>query len=200
MASPLTTKRNDYTNNRKESTIYTPLALCQGLADVIYSTSISTVLDLGCGDGRLSKPYKDRGCYTIGVDVENVKPDVSEFIHASLPLNNISISPSLIVSNPPFNNKCLGRKLLPEVWLKNMFELFGTSIPVVMFMPMGFRLNQRIKSNRYIWFQDCGAEITSIISLPLDIFPSVEFHNEIICFNIHGIKPHYWIGDVIKEK
>ena len=45
------------------------------------------------------------------------------------------------------------------------------------------------------WLRDCGAEITSIISLPLDIFPDVEFHAEILIFNVSGIQPHYFLPE-----
>jgi len=60
---------------------------------------------------------------------------------------------------------------------------------------MGFLLNQRRKSKRWRWLRDCGAEITSIVSLPLDIFPDVEFHNEILIYNVSGINPHYFLPE-----
>ena len=60
--------------------------------------------------------------------------------------------------NPPFNvdettasyikENYSGRPLLPEVWLKRTLELFGKNIPIVMFTPYGFRLNQSRDSKR----------------------------------------------------
>lgn len=102
--------------------------------------------------------------------------------------------PDLVICNPPFNGHS-GKKLYPEIFLEHIFKLFGPKIPVVLFAPMGLRLNQRQKSKRWHWLRDCGAEITSIISLPLDVFEGVEFHNEILIFNIKGLKPHYFLPE-----
>jgi hypothetical protein len=79
--------------------------------------------------------------------------------------------------------------------LEHIFKLFGVEVPVVMFVPMGFRLNQRRKSKRWRWLRDCGAKITSIVSLPLDVFESVEFHAEILIFNVAELKPHYFLPE-----
>jgi type I restriction enzyme M protein len=64
-----------------------------------------------------------------------------------------------------------------------------------MFVPMGLRLNQRLCSARWRWLRDCGTRITSIISLPLDVFTGVEFHNEILIFNVVGLRPHYFLPE-----
>jgi type I restriction enzyme M protein len=85
--------------------------------------------------------------------------------------------------------------LYPEVFLAHIFELFGEGTPTVLFAPMGLLLNQRKKSSRWRWMRDCKAKLTSHITLPLDIFPGVEFHNEILVFNVRGIKPHYFLPD-----
>ena len=85
--------------------------------------------------------------------------------------------------------------MYPEVFLRHIFDLWGPQTPTVMFAPMGMRLNQRRKSTRWRWLRDCGAEITSIISLPLDVFPDVEFHAEILIFNVSGIQPHYFLPE-----
>jgi type I restriction enzyme M protein len=96
--------------------------------------------------------------------------------------------------NPPFNG-APGKQLYPEVFLAHIFKLFGPTIATVLFAPMGFRLNQRRKSKRWRSLRDCGAEITSIVSLPLNIFDDVEFHNEILIYNVDGIKPHYFLPE-----
>ena len=64
-----------------------------------------------------------------------------------------------------------------------------------MFAPMGFRLNQRRQSKRFRWCRDSGAKITSIVTLPLNIFPDVEFHSEILIFNVGGVLPHYFLPE-----
>ena len=83
----------------------------------------------------------------------------------------------------------------PEVFLEHTFTLFGYGTPTVMFAPMGMRLNQRRKSTRWRWLRDCGAKLTSIVSLPLDTFPGVEFHAEILIFNVKGIGSHYFLPE-----
>ena len=96
--------------------------------------------------------------------------------------------------NPPFNG-CEGKRLYPEVFLAHTFELFDETIPVVLFTPMGFRLNQRRKSARWRWLRDSKAKLTSTVALPLDIFPGVEFHAEILIFNVKGVLPHYFLPE-----
>src|SRR3546814_20567002 len=75
--------------------------------------------------------------------------------------------------NPPFNIDSKtkeyikanygGRPLLPEVWFQKAIELFGTSVPIAMFTPYGFRLNQTDKSSRWKKFIEGEyPELTSI--------------------------------------
>ena len=99
----------------------------------------------------------------------------------------------MVLCNPPFNG-CKGRQLYPEVFLRHILKLFA-SVPTVLFTPMGFRLNQRKKSERWKWCRDSVMQITSIVSLPLDIFSGVEFHAEILIFNRPDLKPHYFLPD-----
>src|SRR3546814_1517621 len=73
--------------------------------------------------------------------------------------SHIRQKPSLIIMNPPFNIDSKtkeyikanygGRPLLPEVWFQKALELFGTSVPIAMFTPYGFRLNQTDNSSRW---------------------------------------------------
>ena len=60
---------------------------------------------------------------------------------------------------------------------------------------MGLRLNQRKHSTRWRWLRDTKAQITSIITLPLNIFSEVEFHVEILVFNVTGVRPHYFLPE-----
>ena len=72
-------------------------------------------------------------------------------------------------------------------------EVWGKELKMVMIAPMGFRLNQRMKSTRWKKLRDCGVDITSILSLPLDIFPGVQFHSEVLFFNIEAEKSHFFL-------
>ena len=98
-----------------------------------------------------------------------------------------------MLCNSPFNGAD-GKQLYPEVFLCHAFKLFGDTIPIVLFVPMGFRLNQRRKSTRWRWLLDSRATITSIVSLP-EIFPDVEFHAEILIFDSRGWEPHYFLPE-----
>ena len=62
---------------------------------------------------------------------------------------------------------------------------------------MGFRLNCSKKSKRRKKLINDYPPISSIISLPLDIFEGVKFHTEILCFNCPWLKPHYTYGEEI---
>ena len=118
------------------------------------------------------------------------------------------VKPQLVLCNPPFNG--YGNKLGSEVWLDKIIELFGKEVPIVLFAPMGFRLNGKQNGKRWSKFNsDKYPPISSIISLPRDIFPEVEFHSErlysnlqktfnkgfqILIFNLQGLEPHYFFN------
>ena len=205
--NPLTVKRNDYLKNKKNSTIYTPTGVSQFLYDILRPTvrSQSTVSDLrytgiifdpAIGSGRLTDPWFMSGSYIVGCDIEDKRATTQMFYKGKFEdsIFPFEYYPDLVLMNPPFNG-CQGRRLYNEVFLEHVFKLFGVNMPVVMFSPMGFRLNQRKKSKRWRWLRDCGANITSIISLPLDIFEGVEFHQEILIFNVRGLNAHYFLPE-----
>ncbi len=113
-------------------------------------------------------------------------------------------TPALVVMNPPFNidrktkeyiqSRYGGRPLLPEVWFQKAIELFGMKVPVVMFTPYGFRLNQTNSSKRWQKFINGDyPPISSIVSLPKDVFEGVLFHSEILLFNTPGLHGHYFV-------
>lgn len=214
MAAPLSTARNKYHENIKGNAIFTPDELSRNLFDILLSDTDRQfhdliILDPAVGEGNLLWPYKDFGYnnYTIGFDIKDF-PDrnfTDMFLHQSfLEFNKGELfMPDIIVMNPPFNtdpenrdwmkeNK-KGKALLPELFLDHIFELWGHLTPVVMITPMGFRLNQRSFSGRRDKYKQSIAKITSIASLPLDTFPGVEFHAEVLFWNIAGLKPHYWL-------
>lgn len=188
MASPLTVKRNDYRKNPKRSDIPTPFWLCEQVASLFPDAQ--TVLDPACGDGRLLAPFARRGCKTVGFDVKQG----TDFLSGAEPVNC-----DLCVCNPPFNLG-VGRMLGSEVFLRKIIARCG-NVPIALFCPMGFRLNQRMKSARWRWLRDeCPAKITSLMALPLDCFEGVEFHAEIVFFNARHLEPHlFWTPNLLLD-
>jgi hypothetical protein len=64
---------------------------------------------------------------------------------------------------------------------------------MVLFVPIGFRMNLTLTSERKMKFEDgTYPPIVSHISLPKNIFEGVIFHSEILIFNVKGLKGHYF--------
>jgi hypothetical protein len=216
MPSPLSVKRNNFLENPKRSDIYTPPWLSRQIFNIVRGGMPDfrreLVFDPAIGGGSLTQPFRDAGARVVGGDVN---PQSSE--HADLffygPFESLTrdawgdgmlahyqsmgvrsadwlARPTLVVCNPPFN-AASGRKLYPEVFLRHIDEVFDSLTPTVMIAPMGMRLNQRTKSARWRYMRD-NWEITSILALPIDAFPGVLFHCEVLFFNVPGIKPHYF--------
>ena len=179
----------------KDSTIYTPKPVSDYLHNILSPViDPAVVLDPAIGKGSLTNPWKNKKSTIIGVDIEQgCKKYCDTFIQGKF--EDIETwdfeHPDLIVCNPPFNDAA-GRSLYPEVFLRKCFLFFGEKVKVVMVVPMGFRLNQRLESERWKYLSNSKARITSIISLPLDCFEAL-FHTEILCFNIPKLKPHYFL-------
>ncbi|WP_227807170.1 N-6 DNA methylase [Mulberry dwarf phytoplasma] len=202
--------RNNFFKNEKKATIYTPNWVSQFLYDILsLQITQGLIFDPCVGQGSLLLPWqKQKEFDVLGVDVEQT--NFSPFLHKNfLALTQQDLKnqkPSLVITNPPFNldaktkdyvkKKYGGRPLLPELWLKKIIELFGRNIPLVLFTPYGFRLNQSLKSKRLQKFLNQEyPTISSIISLPKDVFANVLFHAEILIFNVSNLKPHYFIGE-----
>ena len=204
MPSPLTVKRNDYHARPKRSDVYTPLGVSLFLFDLLRHAKplwdeygffpFYRVLDPAIGTGRLTDPWYHAGHRIIGCDIANHRPRCHIFYHGPYEDRTDIEQPGLVLCNAPFNGAA-GKQLYPEVFLRHTFELFGETIPVALFTPMGFRLNQRRKSVRWRWLRDSRAKLTSVIALPLDTFPGVEFHAEILIFNVTGVRPHYFLPE-----
>jgi len=197
MASPLTVKKNDYRKNPKRSTVYTPDSVCQLLYDIIDPVlKPKVILDPAIGRGALTNPWRKQ-CHIIGVDIDrSSRRYADEFVCSRFEdIESWEMRwPDLVLVNPPFNN-APKRQFYPEIFLRKITELFGTNIPVVLFTPMGLRLNQKKTSSRWQWARDYGPRITSIVSLPLDVFPDVKFHSEVLLFNVPNVQPHYWLEE-----
>ncbi len=214
--NPLSVTHNDYRKNKKNSTVFTPVGVAQFLFDILQvpvqrslcgMAAIGlpepnpmkrvTVFDPAIGSGRLTDPWFQAGHHVIGcdIDIQTSRLDLGimgRFEDCTFPSNWPKAD--IVLCNSPFNG-APGKQLYPEVFLRQIFNLLGPEIPVALFVPMGFLLNQRRKSKRWRWLRDIYPQITSIISLPLDIFEGVEFHNEILIFNVDGIQPHYFLPE-----
>jgi len=200
LPSPLSVRKNNYLENPKKSDIYTPEWLSKQIYNIITDNEaikIGWVLDPAIGMGSLTKPFKEHGSRILGVDINPLSSEYCEdnmFICGKFEdVDKHLLTPELIICNPPFNSAS-GRKLYPEVFIRTIEKKYGNKIPVVMIVPMGFRLNQRISSGRWKYLKE-NWDITSIISLPIDAFPDVLFHSEVLIFNYSywGLKSHYFI-------
>ena len=231
--NPYTVSRNKYFDNTKNHVIFTPPPICNWLAEVLQAelSSIETIFDPCVGSGNLLAPFKDK--VKLGVDIENFNPNINQFWQDDfLTWNGNFPQMDLVIMNPPYNHSKESRKkwgrssLLPELFAAKCFELFGKDVRMIMFTPMGFRLNTRCytkkQGDRYRNIRDNFGPITSIVSLPLDVFPNPDFDNsenevrrnpkkkimksnikrketqqEIIFFNMPKLKPHYLLPDKV---
>lgn len=180
----------------KSSTVFTPSPVAKFLKDILAPVvQPKVVLDPAVGTGRLLDPWYDQSML-IGIDIKNQGAQCDHFREYPYDLlTTWSLPyPDLIVCNPPFNGAGVGNRqmMMPEQFLRTSHNLFG-NVPFVLFAPHTFRLNQRCFSSRRNWLMaDDAPEITSIISLPLDVFPDIKFHVEILIFNVPNLCPHYW--------
>ncbi len=197
--------RNNFYRTQKNATVHTPPGVSQFIFNLVGSKidKGKPVLDPCVGAGSLLRPFKKSGFATIGIDVEKQGfPGTMVANYLSIGKGKIK-APSLVIMNPPFNIDAKtksyvkshygGRPLLPEVWLQKAIELFGVDTPIVLFTPYGLRLNQCEDSKRWQKFvTGIYPEITSIISLPKNVFSGILFHSEILLFNISGLNGHYF--------
>lgn len=189
----------------KKATIQTPDFVSKFIFQTVSKAlpRDGVVFDPSVGEGSLLKPFKEAGYRVIGVDIEDQGfPETRKINYLEMESGEVE-DPSLVIMNPPFNidekTEALikklypGRPLLPEIWLRKTIETFGISVPIIMFTPYGFRLNQTRTSKRWRAFmEERYPSITSIISLPKDTFEGILFHSEILCFNIEGLNAHYF--------
>lgn len=183
MTSPLSVKKNNYIKNPKRSDISTPKIVAEFIASLF--PDVKKVFDPCMGFNNLLIFFYNK-CLVDGCEIKEGK----DFLKRTE-----KIDTDLIVCNPPFNLG-VGKKLGSEVFLEKILSLLTKSTPIVLFVPMGFRLNQRKTSKRWKWLRDNCPPITSIISLPLDIFENVAFHSEILIFDAPKLKPHYFLNNL----
>ena len=167
---------------KKRSDTPTDKRICKFIYDIIIENySPTKILDPCCGDKRLTELFD---CEIINYEIKEKKDFLKE---------ENKIDCDFCIMNPPFNIG-KGRKLSVEVFMDKVLSLVDNQIPIIIICPMGFRLNQRIKSIRWRKIRDTYPPISSIISLPLDIFEDTLYHSEIICFNCEKFKPHYFLN------
>lgn len=178
----------------KNSTVYTPDSIVDFLhKEIIPFVKTDRVFDPAVGEGALINRLKNEGSYVIANDIYDVSDmvEVNELMNLDIEDLNERIECDLIIMNPPFNGHP-SRKLYHDVFIDKCFELCGVDTPMIAIIPSGYRINQRMKSKRWRKIRD-NYNITSIVTLPLDIFDGIQFHVEIIIFNIEGLKPHYFL-------
>lgn len=205
--------RNNFYKNEKKATIFTPDYVSEFLYDLIYPhVKDGVVIDPCVGQGSLLKPWKRNGYKVMGIDIEHQGfPNTKVKNYLEIQRGEIKEKPSLVIMNPPFNidgktkqyiqEHYGGRPLLPEVWFSKAIELFGVDVPIVMFTPYGFRLNQTDTSKRWMKFiNEEYPPITGIVSLPKDVFEDILFHSEVLVFNIKMPNGHYFLRNPNHEQ
>ena len=193
--------RNNYHQKPKPSNIQTPKEVSQFIFELLKDKfpEESLIFDPCCGKGSLLRPWEQFAYPTFRIDIDPIvhwtthgQPrKQTDFLLVKKSELAESFIPALILCNPPFNG--YGNKLGSEVWLDKIIELFGKEVPIVLFAPVGFRVNLTLESSRWQKFKEGKyPPIASIITLPKNIFPRVVFHSEILIFNIKGLKGHYF--------
>jgi hypothetical protein len=152
------TSRNNFYDDPKNSTVFTPPGVSQFIFDIVADKIDKSrpVFDPCVGEGSLLHPFDEAGFHTIGLDIYDYGYK-NTILHNFLTFDAKQTAlPSLVIANPPFNidqrTKAIiaaqygGRPLLPEVWLQKTISLFGKDIPIILFAPYGLRLKQSLYS------------------------------------------------------
>jgi hypothetical protein len=169
--------RNNFYKHEKKATIFTPAFVSEFLFDLLaphIDTKDGTIIDPYVGKGSLLNPWKRNGYHVMGIDIEYQGfPHTKVKNYLEVQKDEIKDKISLVIMNPPFNidgkTKAYikdhhgGRPLLPEVWFSKAIELFGSRIPIVMFTPYGFRLNQTEHSKRWVKFLNEGSCMCNVL-------------------------------------
>jgi hypothetical protein len=161
-----------------------------GLTRFLYETirpeyEVQTILDPCAGQKAMTKPWRGRRVVSFEIEAG------TDFF-----LCPERIECDLVLCNPPFSQdgEC-NTGYQPERFLRRIVEVVPRHTPIVLITPMGMRLHQEKRSKRWRWLRDEAPPITSIISLPRDAFPSVDYHVEILLFDMPKLKPHYFLSD-----
>ena len=199
--------KNNYYEKPKENCIMTPPGLAEYIHERVRMSGIpiKTVLDPSVGTGNLLKPFL--GCDLVGIDVIDYGWRDGRFILGDF-LNQEKVpGVDIIVCNPPWNRSSIseipGRPLIPELFARRVFDLYGNDMPLVLFAPVGFLFNQKIilkkqrgsDRRRAFLCQYKDAKITLIMTPPLDTFPDVLMQFMVLVYNIPQPEAHSWVPD-----
>tara|TARA_R110001632_G_scaffold74338_1_gene170181 strand:- start:1118 stop:1651 length:534 start_codon:yes stop_codon:yes gene_type:complete len=167
---------------KKRNDTPTPIWLCDFIYTLLKDRNYKNILDCCSGDCRLTKNFSNSKI--INYEIKEGK----DFL-----LETNKIDCDLCIFNPPFSLDNGKKELAAETFLDKVIELCGDKIEIIMICPMGFRLNQTIRSKRLKKMKNIYPEISSIISLPVDTFENTNFHTEILCYNTQYLKAHYFV-------
>lgn len=180
--------KNNYLKNSKDHSIFTPKPVCNWLKEILdpEMDNVKTIFDPAVGSGNLLDPFTN--VIKMGADITDFNPVVDSFHEGDYldwPKGDYG-DIDLILTNPPFNHSPESRakwgrsSLFPEMFADQSFKLFGKNIKMVLFAPMGLRLNTRCytkkQGDRYRNIRDNWGAITSIVSMPLDVFHNPNFN------------------------
>ena len=123
--------RGDNASGPRPNTIRTPPGICQFLHDLIAPHyPVKTILDPCAGDGALTLPWRN-----VNV-IAYEKEKGTDFSKCPS-----SIHCDLVLCNPPFNSRNRKRKRFPPPrFLKRILEVVPPGTPIVLIVPMRFRL------------------------------------------------------------
>ena len=207
--------RNNFYRNEKKATVYTPAYVSDFLYDILspeIPRGDGLIFDPCVGRGSLLRPWQRSGYAVRGIDIKDQGFRPTRVMnYLELKSGDMSEAVSLVIMNPPFNidsttkkyirEHYSGRPLLPEVWFAKALELFGPSVPIAMFTPYGFRLNQTTTSRRWVKFLNHEyPDITGIVSLPKNVFDGILFHSEVLLFNLTLPQGHYFLNSIHESK
>lgn len=196
------TQNKEQSNIIKKSVVITPEYVAQKIYKNVNRFPFKTILDIGCYNGNLSKPFnKKKNSQIIGLDIEGTYKDrFDKFLHLDF-VNSTSedfkgIKPDLILTNPPFGKHSEENSLYPYLFLKKVIEIWGINQPVIMICGHWFLSNSSERINflnslnltknttlHKRTFEDCGVSVES----------------NILYFNIKQKTPNDFL-DYTKEK
>lgn len=186
--------------------------------DKIKQHNFKKILCPAPGSGIILKPfqleydiykneYNKRNDLIVGIDLEKTENPYTDIIETCNYLewqNKDNKKFDLVIFKSPISKneankkylkqKKLGKAMLCDLFLQHTFNILGHKQKVISIVPMGFRLNNRKTSKRVKAYKTKfhNANITGIISLPLDFFPGIQMHVEVLFWNIELPEFHYW--------
>jgi len=184
---------NNSSSNLKDNVVKTPPIVSNKIYQDLKRKNTHTILDIGSAEGVLSDPFRrKKNIKIIGNDITDQHAQhYDHFIHQDFLQTTTKdyqdLNIDLIVSNPPFQSSKEQNELFPFLFLKHIFKLFGSNMPVVMIVPQWFlsSSNKRITALQEM-------NITKTITLHSKIFRTKEnnicVESSVLYFNIKTSK------------